>query len=256
MKDQKIYRSNFYGNFSRLSAYYSQARQAYAQEVVDYCTDLIGQGPAVILDIGCGTGISTRQLAAKGYNLVGIDSSYEMLTRALSDYYTNIRYVTARAERLPFKPGVFDVVTVFGAFHWFNAPKAVTEIKRVLKRGGACLIVNKTDTGGFIKKYREIIESISKTKLPDVKRSYDPVSILRRNRFSSVKLKKFTIPERLSISQALILYRSISLWNLIPHGFRSKVINALKEYLKNQDRSYVLRPIKTTVVSGINPDRE
>ncbi len=179
-----------------------------------------------------------------------------MIARASIPNAKNIKLVTAKAENLPVKPRIFDAVTAFGAFHWFSIPKAVVEIKRVLKLGGTLFIVNKTDKSVFLSQYRKIIENIVKIKLPNIKKGYDPVSFLRNNFFSSIKTKDFTTVEKLSINQALSLYQSISLWSLVPHRFKPQITNALKGYLQNQFRSYVLRPITTMVISGINPDKE
>ncbi|MBI4035081.1 MAG: class I SAM-dependent methyltransferase, partial [Candidatus Chisholmbacteria bacterium] len=153
-KIPKTYRSKLYGNFSRLTKYYFQSRQFYSQEVINYCLDLIEQESANILDIGCGTGISTRQLAVRKHQLIGIDSSFDMIARASIPNAKNIKLVTAKAENLPVKPRIFDAVTAFGAFHWFSIPKAVVEIKRVLKLGGTLFIVNKTDKSVFLSQYR------------------------------------------------------------------------------------------------------
>lgn len=48
----------------------------------------------------------------------------------------DIPLVAAVAERLPFTSGAFDMVVAGQAFHWFDGPRALAEIHRVLRPGG------------------------------------------------------------------------------------------------------------------------
>jgi SAM-dependent methyltransferase len=93
--------------------------------------------PERALDLGCGTGLSTRPLASFARVVVGVDVADEMLRARGSD--TAAWYVRAQAERLPFRDGVFDLTTIASAIHWF-APEAIGEIGRVL-RSTAWLVV-------------------------------------------------------------------------------------------------------------------
>lgn len=96
--------------------------------------------PACALDVACGTGLSTRILAEMSDHAVGIDSSAEML--AETPELPNVEYIVASAERLPFPPGLFDLVTVALAFHWFDRVRFLREAHRVLKPGGMLVIYN------------------------------------------------------------------------------------------------------------------
>jgi SAM-dependent methyltransferase len=48
---------------------------------------------------------------------------------------------SATAERLPFRDGSLDAITVAQAFHWFDAPAAFAEFHRVLRPGGRVALV-------------------------------------------------------------------------------------------------------------------
>src|SRR5204862_7408313 len=63
--------------FSNLSDLYHKYRPTYPAEVIDYVLSLAPTGR--IADLGCGTGISTRLLAARGRDVVGIDPNDAML---------------------------------------------------------------------------------------------------------------------------------------------------------------------------------
>ncbi len=90
------------------------------------------------LDIGCGTGLSTRPLAAACRVAVGIDLSAPMLREARRRAPS--RLVLGRGEQLPFPAGSFDLVTMGSAFHWCEPGPLAAGIRRVLAPEG-CLAV-------------------------------------------------------------------------------------------------------------------
>lgn len=97
------------------------------------------------LDVGCGTGQSTLALLEIADEIVGMDSSAEMLSHAAQ--HSQIRYVEARAEQMPFDDGIFGLMTVALAFHWFDQQQFMVEARRVLRPGGWLVIYNDAFTG-------------------------------------------------------------------------------------------------------------
>jgi len=108
---------------------------------------LIGTDDTV-LDIGCGTGKSTRdaaRLAASG-SAAGIDLSARMLERAReqseAEGLTNVTFVQGDAQVHPFEDAAFDVaISSFGAMFFNDPVAAFTNIARGLRpRGGLALL--------------------------------------------------------------------------------------------------------------------
>ncbi len=97
------------------------------------------------LDVGCGTGQSTLALLEVADEIVGLDSSPDMLSHAPT--HERIRYVEARAERMPFDVASLGLITVALAFHWFERQQFMLEAKRVLRPGGWLVIYNDGFTG-------------------------------------------------------------------------------------------------------------
>lgn len=96
------------------------------------------------LDIGCGTGNYTNELASKGFSLCGIDPSEKMLTEARQKN-SNIEWLNATAEEMPFDDTSFDgVIATLTIHHWKDLPKAFREIHHVLKPGGRIVIFTST----------------------------------------------------------------------------------------------------------------
>jgi trans-aconitate 2-methyltransferase len=88
-----------------------------------------------ILDLGCGTGQLTAEIAASGAQVVGLDSSPEMLGQARQNY-PNLKFVLADATSFRFDE-LFDAVFSNAALHWVkNAEAAVQSIATALRPGG------------------------------------------------------------------------------------------------------------------------
>lgn len=102
---------------------------------------------ARILDVACGPGIVVEALAAGAREVVGCDLTPEMLdkarSRAAAAGLTNVRFVPARAEALPFPDCAFDAVVSRSAVHHFPDPAAaLREMARVVRRGGRVVTVD------------------------------------------------------------------------------------------------------------------
>ena len=85
----------------------------------DWHAEMISHVPAGarrILDLGCGTGFFLAELEEQHPGSVGLDISHDML-KVSGQYVPGARLVTGDAERLPFKPGSFDVVFCKGSLH-------------------------------------------------------------------------------------------------------------------------------------------
>lgn len=92
---------------------------------------------ARVVDVAAGTGKLTRLLVAAGGDVVGVEPVAAMRA-ALRDIAPAMAGI---AEALPLASASVDVVTVGQAFHWFDAPRALAEIGRVLKRDGTLALV-------------------------------------------------------------------------------------------------------------------
>ncbi len=92
-----------------------------------------------LLDVGCGTGFSSEIFNCR---IIGIEPSREMVKKNKTS--ENSELFQGRAEHLPFKDGIFDVIICVTAIHNFENPrKALEEMKRVGKGKGAITILKK-----------------------------------------------------------------------------------------------------------------
>lgn len=91
-----------------------------------------------VLELGCGTGYFTRELARSGAEIVAIDISPELLQIAKANCPApNVRYEIQNAYELSYQDNVFDSVVGSSVLHHLEVEAALREIFRVLKPGGA-----------------------------------------------------------------------------------------------------------------------
>lgn len=98
--------------------------------------DLLAPRPGErILDLGCGTGHLTAQIAEAGADVIGIDAAEAMIIRA-RELYPRLRFEVARADEFALGAPV-DAVFSSAALHWMSPPEAVVGcVLRALKPGG------------------------------------------------------------------------------------------------------------------------
>ena len=90
-----------------------------------------------VLELGCGTGYFTRELARSRADIVAIDVSPELLEIARANCSgRNVRYEIQNASALSYPDGVFDSVVGSSVLHHLEIEEALREIHRVLKAGG------------------------------------------------------------------------------------------------------------------------
>ena len=109
-----------------------------------------------LLDIGCGS----SPIIGRYKNAIGIDVNEEKL-RFLKEQYPNIETRTMSAETLDFPDEYFDYVICIELLeHLEDAEKAITEIARVLKRGGKVVLA----TPDYARKHWYIVEQFTAYK--------------------------------------------------------------------------------------------
>jgi ubiquinone/menaquinone biosynthesis C-methylase UbiE len=107
-----------------------------------------------VLDVGCGSGFVTRDIArlTKGV-VIGVDGSANLIQVAHNSLreYTNTTICIADAQHLPFPTNTFDLVTCNLLLMWADDPQeVVNEMTRVVKPRGKILASLEPDYGGKI----------------------------------------------------------------------------------------------------------
>jgi ubiquinone/menaquinone biosynthesis C-methylase UbiE len=114
--------------------------------------DRVAQGKpgGLVLDLGCGTGVVALAAAARGFRVVGVDHSPEMLAIARRKLHTaglanRVELEAGEVDRLRFGDGEFDGVLCQGLLHHLpELGSCLDEVDRVLKPGGFLYISEPT----------------------------------------------------------------------------------------------------------------
>lgn len=118
---------------------YERTRPEYPAELVAHAWDAADR-PACVLDLAAGTGKLTRHLVDLADTVVAVEPLAEM-RRLLAQRRLPVEVLDGVAESLPSPDRSFDAVFVGEAFHWFQAERALPEIFRVLRPGGALVLL-------------------------------------------------------------------------------------------------------------------
>ncbi len=221
------------GNFGNFAVIYDALRPTYPKKLISLIFNNIEANQPSILDLGCGTGISTRQLAQVKSSIIGFDIDKKMLRTAKLKKKSNIKYVQGNANKLPFDTNSFDCVTAFTSFHWFMNKKAVYEIKRVLKSNGMLCIIQPI-FASFQKDYRKILEKEIDCKIPKkYKISKEIVPFLNSYGFHTEKFL-FKPMIKYNIREYIELLKSYSLWNFVPIKRRKEIEYLLKGHFSKK----------------------
>jgi len=111
-------------------------KHSFVWKMASGLLDLLGAKPGErILDVGCGTGHLTAQIAATGAQVIGIDASATMIQQA-REKYPALRFEVMDAREIEF-PEPFDAVFSNATLHWINEPaRVVAGISKALRPGG------------------------------------------------------------------------------------------------------------------------
>ncbi|MDR1120488.1 MAG: class I SAM-dependent methyltransferase [Dysgonamonadaceae bacterium] len=90
-----------------------------------------------LLELGCGTGYFTKEIATTGAHVTAIDISPELLVIAKNNVpHPNVSFLQENAYRMTLPNNHFDYVVGSSVLHHLDIRKAVAEIYRILKDGG------------------------------------------------------------------------------------------------------------------------
>ncbi|CKE76326.1 Demethylmenaquinone methyltransferase [Bacillus paranthracis] len=101
-----------------------------------------------IIDIGCGGGIYTKELALMGAkSVVGLDFSKEILQAAKENCsgFSNISFIHGDAHSTPYPNDTFDIVISRAVIHHLqDIPTFLREASRILKKNGVLIVQDRT----------------------------------------------------------------------------------------------------------------
>ncbi len=97
--------------------------------------------PALVVDVGSGTGLSTAIWGERAQLVIGIEPNADMRKEAVHKvedhpYAAQIEYREGVAHQTGLSDGCADIVTAAQSFHWMEPTAILAEIARILRPGG------------------------------------------------------------------------------------------------------------------------
>lgn len=138
---QSNHLSNNVNRFSGFANLYDQHRPVAPQQVVQVLTRYVGHRPSLIIDLGCGTGLSTFIWQDHADQIIGVEPNEDMRNIALEklnqlEGAQPISFVSGYADQISAEPASVDIVTCSQSFHWMEPGSTLKEIDRILRVGG------------------------------------------------------------------------------------------------------------------------
>ena len=119
-------------SFGAAADVYERARPSYPEKAVSW---LVPPGARRVADVGAGTGKLTRQLRARGLDVVAVEPVSQMRAQ-LARAVPGVPVLTGTAEEIPLPAASVDAVLLAQAWHWADPVRALPEVARVLRPGG------------------------------------------------------------------------------------------------------------------------
>ena len=135
----------FYNEFEAQKYAVNSRMMSVQTTLTDRALDLLGVGAGLLLDVGCGSGLSGEAISERGYEWVGVDISPAMIAVARAREVDGDLLCVDIGDGLPFKPNVFDGAISVSVLQWLcqsdravDEPRArllrfFTAVRRVLK---------------------------------------------------------------------------------------------------------------------------
>ncbi len=144
--ENQIFEQRLKSFYKYSDGYLRHLKEKDADFFIDYITlvsKYIVLNSMRIIDLGCGTGMSSRNLTKKNAMTVGTDISHLFLQDKSSSNLGSVRFVVSDAMTLPFRKHTFDIICSHEFIeHIPNVPQVLTEMIRVVKENGIIIIMS------------------------------------------------------------------------------------------------------------------
>jgi ubiquinone/menaquinone biosynthesis C-methylase UbiE len=135
---------NDVNNVERFSGFendYDLYRPQAPNTVIEILLKYLGQKPAIVVDLGCGTGLSSYVWKGFADRIIGVEPNDDMRKKALEKLEqckdaSHISFMKGYSNQLELETGTIDIITCSQSFHWMDPFSTLKEVSRVLKTDG------------------------------------------------------------------------------------------------------------------------
>ncbi len=115
---------------------YEKSRPSVPEYPIGIISNYLGKKPETVVDLGCGTGLSTIVWKSAAENVIGIEPSEDMISIARGKSGGNVKFLQAYADNTTLPDNCADVAVCSQSFHWMEPTATLREINRILKSVG------------------------------------------------------------------------------------------------------------------------
>ncbi|MGE5226987.1 MAG: class I SAM-dependent methyltransferase [Planctomycetaceae bacterium] len=225
---ERVHRTAAVG-FERAAGAYERGRPDFPGEAVAFLVERLELAPGrVLLELGAGTGKLTRLLVQAGARIVAVEPVSAM-REALRAAAPSAAGLDAVAEDLPLPDASVDAAVAAQAFHWFDGPRAVHELGRVLPAGGpVALVWNVRDENEpWVRGLTELIEPY-RGDAPSHRSMRWREAFDRSRRFAPLERVSFVYAHRTTADAVVDRIVSISFVAALPDAERERVAEGVR----------------------------
>lgn len=228
-----------FSEFNSCASEYSKFRPDYPETLFEMLIENFNLSKnSTMVDIGCGTAKSSIPFAKHGINVIGIDTSLEMLEVAKTtakELNLPMTFLESNAEEIKLPDNSVSFINCAQAFHWFNSQKALREFSRILKKnGGIAIYWNNRDN--IKEPYLTKVENLISKYNPKHKLAYQAhnwTEVIENSQlFTNITFHTFSHSSMLSIDDFIGLTQSFSyVRNILSQEIKTAFESELREIL-------------------------
>jgi len=196
--------------FTDRAADYVQYRPSYPAGAIDAVLAGLGLPERIAaVDVGAGTGISARLLAARGVHVIAVEPNRAM--RESAESHPRVQWHEGTAETTGLDEAAYDLALAAQSFHWFRQAEALRELGRILRRGARLALMwnRRSQEDPLTFGYRRAIREIGGESSAE-RTAFDPRILERSGFFSPAEVAEFPNRQTLDLEGLVGRARSAS----------------------------------------------
>ena len=138
-----------YERFYGFANIYDEGRPKLPGKAIEILKKYLKHDLELIVDIGCGTGNSTEICTQYAKKSIGIEPSKDMLKIAKTKENDKLEFKKGLGDNTGLEKECADIVICSQAFHWMEPKSTISEVSRILKKGGVFAVID-TDSSPVI----------------------------------------------------------------------------------------------------------
>ena len=128
--------------FSGFADLYDEVRPVPPRELGDVLSSYCAGRPNLVVDLGSGTGLSSRWASEWAAEVVGIEPSEDMRSVAETTSHKRVQFRQGWSHDTSIPTGCADVVIAVQALHWMDPTPTFSEVARLLRPGGVFVAID------------------------------------------------------------------------------------------------------------------